>query len=64
MKERRAKDRRNLTSKLAHTAESSKGRILNVDRRRAPDRRLNNIHVEFISIDDFYLKSSNSVYHS
>ena len=40
------------------------GKIFNADQRRIPDRRLNNISVEYISIDDFYLKSSNSAYHS
>ena len=64
MKERRRIERRNLAAESAHVARVRKGRIFNTDQRRIPDRRLNNITVEFISIDDFYLANSNTIYHS
>lgn len=64
MKERRATDRRNLTAKALHVVVSKRGQVMNADRRHIPDRRLNNIKVEFISIDDFYLENSQRAYHS
>ena len=56
-KERREKERRN--TKLLHSfvVVDMKGRSRSVDRRRVPDRRLNNIHVEFIPLDVFYNSS-------
>jgi hypothetical protein len=64
MKDRRTKERRNLKAEAAHVARVRKGRAFNADQRRLPDRRLNNIRVEFISIDDFYQASSNRLYHT
>lgn len=64
VKERRAVNRRDLISKEAYTVVGKKGQVFNADRRRIPDRRLNNIRVEFISIDDFYLSNGDSVYRS
>jgi hypothetical protein len=34
--------------------EDRKGRKRSMDRRRVPDRRLNNIRVEFIPLDVYY----------
>ena len=64
MKDRRTKERRNLKPESAHVVRVRKGRAFNAEQRRTPDRRLNNIRVEFISIEDFYQINSNSVYHS
>jgi len=64
MRERRRIERRNLAAESAPVGRVRMGKIFNADQRRIPDRRLNNISVEYISIDDFYLKSSNSAYHS
>jgi hypothetical protein len=54
MKDRRQKERRKdgLASPLI--AVDPKGRKKSVDRRRIPDRRLNNIAVEFIPLDIYY----------
>ena len=57
MKERRKKERRNITLISPFTIVDRKGRSRAVDRRRIPDRRLNNINVEFIPLDDFYSSS-------
>ncbi len=64
MKERRKIERRNFTAESANVSRFRKGKIFNADQRRIPDRRLNNITVEYISIDDFYLANTNTVYHS
>jgi len=54
MKERRDKERRSTKRVLPFVVVDMKGRSRSVDRRRIPDRRLNNIHVEFIPLDVFY----------
>ena len=54
MKERRDKERRGTKLALPLVVVDMKGRSRSVDRRRIPDRRLNNIHVEFIPLDVFY----------
>jgi hypothetical protein len=56
-KERREKERRN--TKLLHSfvVVDMKGRSRSMNRRRIPDRRLNNINVEFIPLDVFYNSS-------
>lgn len=65
MKERRVAERRNLASISVHTTVGRRGQDFNADQRRIPDRRLNNIAVEFISIDDFlYLANTRNDYHS
>jgi hypothetical protein len=54
MKERRNKERREIKHVSLSVVIDRKGRSRSVDRRRIPDRRLNNIHVEFIPLDVFY----------
>jgi hypothetical protein len=54
MKERRHKERRDITLASPFVVIDMKGRSRSVDRRRIPDRRLNNIHVEFIPLDVYY----------
>jgi len=54
MKERRRKERRDIRLVSPLLVVDRKGRSRSVDRRRIPDRRLNNIHVEFIPLDVFY----------
>jgi hypothetical protein len=57
MKERREKERRDTKLASSLVVVDMKGRSRSVDRRRVPDRRLNNIHVEFIPLDVFYNSS-------
>jgi len=57
MKERRNKERRDTKLVSPFVVVDMKGRSRSVDRRRIPDRRLNNIHVEFIPLDVFYNSS-------
>jgi len=57
MKERRNKERRDTKLVSPFVVVDMKGRSRSVDRRRVPDRRLNNIHVEFIPLDVFYNSS-------
>jgi len=54
MKERRHKERRDIRLVSPFIVVDRKGRTRSVDRRRTPDRRLNNIHVEFIPLDVYY----------
>jgi ribosomal protein S25 len=54
MKERRHKERRNIRLVSPFVIVDRKGRSRSVDRRRVPDRRLNNIRVEFIPLDIYY----------
>ncbi len=64
MKDRRAAERRRSVSNPVRVVVGKKGRVPNTDQRSIPDRRLNNIAVEFISIDDFYLTNIHNGYHS
>jgi hypothetical protein len=57
MKERREKERRDIKLVSPLVVVDMKGRSRSVDRRRIPDRRLNNIRVEFIPLDVFYNSS-------
>jgi hypothetical protein len=57
MKERREKERRDTKLVSPFVFVDMKGRSRSADRRRLPDRRLNNIHVEFIPLDVFYNSS-------
>ena len=54
MKERRHKERRDIRLVSPFVIVDRKGRSRSVDRRRIPDRRLNNIHVEFIPLNTYY----------
>lgn len=54
MRERRHKERRNIGLASSFIVEDRKGRKRSMDRRRVPDRRLNNIRVEFIPLDVYY----------
>jgi hypothetical protein len=54
MKERRNKERRDIVLVSPFIVVDRKGRSRSVDRRRIPDRRLNNIQVEFIPLDIYY----------
>jgi hypothetical protein len=54
MKERRHKERRDIRLISPFVIVDRKGRSTTVDRRRVPDRRLNNIRVEFIPLDIYY----------
>jgi hypothetical protein len=54
MKDRRHKERRNIGLASSLIVVDPKGRKRTVDRRRVPDRRLNNIVVEFIPLDVYY----------
>jgi len=54
MKERRNKERRDTKLVSPFVVVDMKGRSRSVDRRRTPDRRLNNIRVEFIPLDIYY----------
>jgi hypothetical protein len=54
MKERRRKERRDIRLVSPLLVVDRKGRSRSVDRRRIPDRRLNNIIVEFIPLDAYY----------
>jgi hypothetical protein len=54
MKERRTKERRSFQSRPAVSGKGNKRRSGVADRRRIPDRRLNSIRVEYISLGDFY----------
>jgi hypothetical protein len=54
MKERRQKERRNACPPSPLVVVDPKGRKRSLDRRRIPDRRLNNIVVEFIPLDVYY----------
>ena len=54
MQERRVSERRSANSKAPYLRYSSRGKVVFLDRRRMPDRRLNNIHAEFIPLYDFY----------
>ena len=54
MIEKRCKERRDASHASAFVVVDTKGRTMSVDRRRAPDRRLNNIVVEFIPLDVYY----------
>lgn len=54
MKERRHKERRDIRLVSPFIVVDRKGRSRSVDRRRTPDRRLNNIRVEFIPLDIYY----------
>lgn len=54
MKERRRKERRDIRLVSPFVIVDRKGRSRSVDRRRIPDRRLNNILVEFIPLDIYY----------
>jgi hypothetical protein len=57
MKERRHQERRNLGRAQTFAALHTKVGRKPVDRRRIPDRRLNNIQVEFIPLDVYYNSS-------
>ena len=54
MKERRNRERRDIKVLSPFVVVDMKGRSRSVDRRRMPDRRLNNIRVEFIPLDVYY----------
>jgi hypothetical protein len=54
MQERRISERRGANPKAPHYRYSSHGKVVFLDRRRMPDRRLNNIQAEFIALYDFY----------
>lgn len=54
MKDRRKKERRNASLASPVVVMDPKGRKKTLDRRRIPDRRLNNIGVEFIPLDVYY----------
>jgi hypothetical protein len=54
MKDRRQKERRSTGSAAPLVVVDPKGRKRSLDRRRIPDRRLNNIVVEFIPLDVYY----------
>jgi hypothetical protein len=65
MKDRRTAERRSFISTSVRIDVGKKGRVPNADQRQIPDRRLNNIAVEFISIDDYYyLTNSHNTCHS
>lgn len=54
MQERRISERRSANSKAPHHRYPDRGKVVFLDRRRMPDRRLNNIQAEFIPLYDFY----------
>jgi hypothetical protein len=54
MRERRHKERRDIDHASSFMIVDTKGRTRSMDRRRVPDRRLNNILVEFIPLDVYY----------
>jgi hypothetical protein len=54
MQDRRIQERRNPDSRMPVFRYSGQGNVVLLDRRRIPDRRLNNIHIEFIPLYEFY----------
>lgn len=54
MRERRHEERRDINHASSFIIVDTKGRTRSMDRRRVPDRRLNNIVVEFIPLDVYY----------
>jgi hypothetical protein len=57
MRERRHEERRDINHASSFIFVDTKGRTRSMDRRRVPDRRLNNIIVEFIPLDVYYNSS-------
>ena len=54
MQNRRIRERRSLKSRPRYLMQAGRGGFRLLDRRRRPDRRLNNIHTEFIPLEEFY----------
>jgi hypothetical protein len=64
MKERRTQERRSFKAAPNPLVKDNKGQAKLSDRRRIPDRRLNNITVEYISLNDFYNSKIHVAEHS
>jgi hypothetical protein len=54
MQDRRTRDRRDLGSRSPHFTRFNREKVIFLERRRMPDRRLNNIQSEFIPLEEFY----------
>ena len=51
MKERRVQERRSFDSTSPFVYRGSNGHVIRMDRRRLPDRRLNNISLEMLPVE-------------